>query len=266
MNDLKLYEKIPQEAFPVRIHCYFEQKYNFHLHWHEHIEIHYFFAGGGQLRYGEEKLTVSAGDCLVINGNQLHRGLLGEGDYLCLIVPPSLLEQNHIIFEHCFKDPRVDALMERIRQVYLTRSSVDLLELRGLIYLLLTHLVRSHALQVLDEGTYSQHFSKLGKVNSAVKFIHENYDKALTTRQLAELVHLSEGYFCQLFREVTGRTAIEYLNRLRIDKAEKLLRKTSLSVTEVASACGFDDANYFSRMFKKIKGENPQAVRRGQKD
>ena len=96
----------------------------------------------------------------------------------------------------------------------------------------------------------------------AVSFIKENYDKSLTTKQLSRTVHLSEGYFCQIFKEVTGKTAMEYLNRIRIDKAEKLLKKTEMTVTEIAFCCGFNDANYFSRMYKKTKGESPQTVRR----
>ncbi len=265
MNDLRLYEKIPQEPFPVRIHCYFEQKYDFRLHWHEHTEIHYFCSGGGRALCGEEELTVQERDCLIINGNELHCGRSGEGDYLCLIIPPSFFEQNHIIFQRLVKDPEVDRIMEKIRRVYLTRLPVDMLELRGLIYLLVSHLIRNYTLRAMDESLYFQHFSKLSKINGAVKFINENYDRMLTTKQLAEMVHLSEGYFCQLFKEVTGKTAMEYINRLRIDKAEKILRKTELSVAEAASLCGFDDANYFSRVFKKIKGENPQALRKGRK-
>ena len=54
---------------------------------------------------------------------------------------------------------------------------------------------------------------------------------------------------------------MEYINGFRVDKAEKMLLKTDLTVTEIAFCCGFDDANYFSRTYKKIKGENPQSAR-----
>jgi AraC-like DNA-binding protein len=95
----------------------------------------------------------------------------------------------------------------------------------------------------------------------AVSFIKENYDKPLTTKQMSLMVHLSEGYFCQVFKEVTGNTAMEYVNRVRIDKAEKMLKKTEMTITEIAFCCGFGDANYFSRMFKKLKGISPQSIR-----
>ena len=64
-----------------------------------------------------------------------------------------------------------------------------------------------------------------------------NYDKPITTNQLAALSHLSEGYFCQIFKEVTGKTAMEYLNHMRIDKAEKMLSKIGELIKTAKAFC-----------------------------
>ena len=102
MNRIELYEKIPKDSFPVRITPFLDNNYKFPAHWHEHTELHYFFKGMGRLRYGEEHIELSEGDCVIINGNELHGG---EGSstrkcsYLCIIIPPSFFELNHIIFE-----------------------------------------------------------------------------------------------------------------------------------------------------------------------
>ncbi len=260
MNDIKLYEKIPKELFPVRIHCYMDQNYDFTSHWHEHTEIHCIFAGEGEMNYGQERYNVRAGDCLVINGNELHGGTGGTCDYLCLIIPPELFEKNHVIFKKLIRDKDLSDICLRIFKRYLSRSSADLLEIKGLVYLLISILIRTHTEKNLGEA-YSKYFSRLGKVNGAVQFINDNYDKRLNTKMLAEKVHLSEGYFCQIFKEVTGKTAIEYISGVRIEKAEKLLEKTDMTVTEIAMLCGFDDANYFSRIFKKLKGVSPTSLR-----
>ena len=53
-----------------------------------------------------------------------------------------------------------------------------------------------------------------------------------------------------------------YGNMGQMDKAEKMLKKTEMTVTEIAFCCGFEDANYFSRTFKRIKGINPVSLRR----
>ncbi len=261
MNDIKLYEKIPHGQFPVRILLYHNHGYDFPPHWHEHTEIHYIFDGNCRLRYGEELFELGKGDLAVINGNELHRGAGGKCDYICLIIPPDFFEQNHSIFEKVISDEYVSELIERIHKLYLSGEGADMLELRGNMYFLVSHLIRKYTVKRLGDTVYPGYVSKLNRVNETIKYMGSNYDKPLSTKTLAAAVHLSEGYFCQIFKEVTGKTAMEYLNHLRVDKAEKMLKKTEMTVTEIAYCCGFEDANYFSRIFKKIKGMSPLSAR-----
>ena len=75
----------------------------------------------------------------------------------------------------------------------------------------------------------------------------------------------SEGYYCtnhlrRLFKQATGLTPIDYLMELRLNYAKKLLRendKLHYTIAEISTASGFDDPNYFSRIFKKKTGKNP---------
>lgn len=262
INDIKLYEKIPQEQFSVRILVYRNNPYNFPQHWHEHTELHYIFEGNCRLKYGEERYELQKGDLAVINGNELHRGAGGACDYICIIIPPAFFEQNHSIFEKVVRSEYITSLIEKIYECYTRGEGADMLEIKGYMCLLVAYLVRNFTTKTMGDNTYSGHVNKLNRVNEAIKYMGGNYDKPLTTRQLSGLAHLSEGYFCQIFKEVTGKTAMEYLNRLRIDKAEKMLKKTEMTVTEIAFCCGFEDANYFSRTFKRIKGINPVSLRR----
>ena len=261
INDIKLYEKIPHEQFPIRILVYNNNSYNFPQHWHEHTELHYIFNGKCRLKYGDAEYDLQSGDLAIINGNELHRGIGGECDYICIIIPPAFFEQNHSIFEKVVRSEYITSLIEKIYESHARSENVDLLEIKGLMYFLASYLIRNFTVKTFGDTTYSGHVNKLNKVNEAIKYMSSNYDKPVTTNQLAALSHLSEGYFCQIFKEVTGKTAMEYLNHMRIDKAEKMLKKTEMTVTEIAFCCGFEDANYFSRMFKKVKGTNPASVR-----
>lgn len=261
INDIKLYEKIPHEQFSIRILLYNDNGYDFPLHWHEHTELHYVFKGKGRLRCGEEYFEIGEGELAVINGNELHRGTGGRCDYICLIIPPGFFEQNHSIFEKIVKDEYVSTLVGKIRENHLAHGGADMLEIKGLTYLLVSHLIRNYTVKSIDDTVYSGYVSRLNRVNEIIKYMSSNYDKPISTKSLADMAHLSEGYFCQIFKEVTGKTAMEYLGNLRIDKAEKLLKKTEMTVTEIAFCCGFDDANYFSRIYKKIKGISPLSTR-----
>ncbi len=266
INDINLYEKIPHDQFPIRILVYRDNNYGFPQHWHEHTELHYVFKGECRLRYGDSVFSLREGDLAIINGNELHRGIGGQCDYICIIVPPAFFEQNHAIFEKVVRSEYITNIIEKIYESHRRREAVDLLDIKGNMYFLISYLLRNFTTKTLGDNTYSGHVNKLNRVNEAIRYMSENYDKTVTTRTLADSAHLSEGYFCQMFKDVTGKTAMEYLNNMRIDKAEKMLKKTEMTVTEIAFCCGFEDANYFSRTYKRIKGKTPQSTRRAVND
>ena len=263
MNDLLLYEKMPQEAFLVRFLKYADSPYRVVPHWHEHIEMHLITEGECTLKNGEEEIRLSAGDCAVINGNDLHTGCGGRCAFVCLILSPDFFENHRTVFQKKITDPYVSELIGRITRGDKALDNVTDLEARGYAYLLISHLIKHYAVRSLSEAVYSQHSKKTDLVNRVLSLMNARYAEPISTRTLAAAVHLSEGYFCDVFKETTGRTALEYLNGLRVEKAEQLLRTTDMTVSEVAFCCGFTDANYFSRTYKRIKGSTPRETRQG---
>ena len=86
---------------------------------------------------------------------------------------------------------------------------------------------------------------------------------ALTLAELeAAEAALEPKYFCRVFRQITGRTPINYLNYYRVECAAELLCTTQGSITDIALECGFGDVSYFSRMFRRYKGQTPGQYRR----
>ncbi len=154
-------------------------------------------------------------------------------------------------------------LIEKITRGDKTLDNVTDLESRGYAYLLISHLIKHYAVRTFSEAVYSQHFKKMNLVNRAVRFMNEHYAEPLSTRALAKELHLSEGYFCEIFKSTTGKTALEYLNGLRAEKAEQLLRTTDMTVSEIAFCCGFADANYFARVYKRCMEKTPRQTREG---
>ena len=72
---------------------------------------------------------------------------------------------------------------------------------------------------------------------------------------------MSRSNLMRVFRAATGQSPIEYLLRLRIQKAMALLRNTDLTITEIAMEVGFNDSNYFTRQFKRVQGSSPTRFR-----
>jgi len=81
-------------------------------------------------------------------------------------------------------------------------------------------------------------------------------------KQLADIACLSVGHFCRIFKKLTGRSAIDYITQLRVEKAALLLRQGEYNIKEIAFATGFNDSNYFTRVFKKYKNTAPSEFKK----
>lgn len=100
------------------------------------------------------------------------------------------------------------------------------------------------------------------QVAKATEYIEEHYaDEKLSLHDLCRHVLMSTSYFSLVFKQITGETFIEYLTRVRIERAKALLTTTSLKFYEIASKVGYADPNYFSLLFKKHTGQTPREFR-----
>ena len=266
MNDIRLYEFIPEKRFPIILHDYVGENYDFPLHWHENIEIHYLFSGNGTLLCRGEETRLRKGDCAIVNGNELHKGCEGKCDYACIIFPVSFLGEERVLFPTLVQDLKVGEIFCKMYAALREHGAGYELEIKSHTYMLLAHLVKHHVKEHLSERLYDQWSDKLERINEAVRYMEEHFTEAVTTEELSRMIHLSEGYFCSLFKEVTGKTAKEYINSLRLTRAREILSSTDMTVTEAAFCCGFSDANYFTRLFKKETGISPREFRKREGD
>lgn len=99
-------------------------------------------------------------------------------------------------------------------------------------------------------------------VAEALRYIDSNYNEPLTLDGIAELCQLNPSYFSSKFKSVNGVGFKEYLNNVRIIRAEKLLLETDMSITEIAMKCGYETSNYFGDAFRRINGCSPSQFRK----
>ena len=88
--------------------------------------------------------------------------------------------------------------------------------------------------------------------------LSENYD----AKKYADMLHISEGRFNHIFKEVMGVSPHLYYTKLRIDNACRLLKDTDLKIKEISEYSGYSDSLYFTQVFKKQKGITPSGYRR----
>lgn len=99
-------------------------------------------------------------------------------------------------------------------------------------------------------------------IGKAIRYIEEHYTESCDLKEVADHVHLSANYFSNLFRKETGESFVNYVTRLRIDKAKLWLAHTEWKVFEVAQKVGYDDPNYFTTVFKQLTNLSPSQYRK----
>lgn len=99
-------------------------------------------------------------------------------------------------------------------------------------------------------------------IQNTAKYIRTNYNQPITLKIAAQYANMSTTYFSKKFKSVTGFGFKEYLCKIRLTEASKLLLETNNSITDIAFSCGFSDSNYFGDVFKKLKGISPLQYRK----
>ena len=94
-------------------------------------------------------------------------------------------------------------------------------------------------------------------VRLACEYIEKNFQENINLNKISNYVSLSKNYFCNIFKKETGITIWDYLIKIRMEEAKRMLLDTGLKTYEVSERVGYDDPSYFGRLFKKYTGFTP---------
>ena len=225
-------------------------------------------SGEGELRYRDVRYSLKRGDCILIDSREPHEYYpVSEGwafkylhfwgggteEYLAYLeqngAPVRLLDEGEFGHAEAILDRIMDGTEEEVIGDYPAISR----EIYSLITLLMTHDLKITEKQKPDAGP---------TVLSAVEFIRKNYNRRISTEDIARAVNLSRTNLFGLFQKAYGIPPHEYLTQYRLSVAKNLLTNTSLSVTEIAEQTGFRDIYAFSRVFRQYTGVPPREFRR----
>ncbi len=102
-------------------------------------------------------------------------------------------------------------------------------------------------------------------INIVLKYIEENYAGQVSLEKAAEEVHLNPVYLSYLFKKITNKNFSEYLNEVRLRKAEELLKDSIFKIGEISEMVGYKESRYFSSLFKRRTGMSPNEYRNKKK-
>jgi AraC-like DNA-binding protein len=188
--------------------------------------------------------------------------LLSNQPDLCQAKYISPLIRNQICFEnHINQDVELLQYVQRIIKEYGQQDTGYELAIKAAIYNILIVLLRQHKQNIINKQSQEQRRS-IYRLRKVLEYIEQHYSENIGLTQLVNLANMSNQYFCRIFKSTTGKRPMEYINYLRINKAALLLLDNDLNISEIAMTVGFDDSNYFSRLFKKYKKISPSEMRK----
>lgn len=285
MLDIKLREHMdmPDGGFPIKLlkNMGGGEGTVVSSHWHEHMELWLVKKGEASVQCNKDSFYAVKDTLVLINCNDIHSAESRCSDFLfdCIIIDISLLKsgfmdnaqvkfitpiiKNSIIFENQIADDKfVVKCLKNVIKEYKQKQLGYELAIKAGLFEFFTLLVRNYVSKMLTPQECDMRMRTLQRFKAVFEYMEKNFSERISIEDISAVANLSPYYFCRLFKDTTGRSFIDYLNGLRIDKAEQILKETDMNITETALLCGFDDINYFSKMFKRYKGAPPSRLRK----
>lgn len=250
-------------------------------HWHEDVEL--LMPLRGYLAYIVDgtQVNIQEGDAIFVNTRHMHYGFSTDGtdcEYICITfrldqlcaneeiknryVLPILTSPHltHMVLrsEVAEHRPALTAIRQ-IDAIHHERSpGFELQELSCLFRLWQTlyTIIEQHIGEAVSTDVQVLIQKRM------LEFIRTHYQERITLNEIASAGGVCRTKCCQIFRQYLGRTPNDYLNSFRLEKGMELLKSTGMTITEIAGACGFSSASYFTEMFTKQKGCSPKAYRK----
>lgn len=168
-------------------------------------------------------------------------------------------EQIQALHDKLEADPELQANKEQILREYKQSPVFRQESYTGMVTLL--SIISLQLTDLLNRLLLESHTEEPDSIRKAKAYISDHIDEKITLEQIANKVNVSVFYFCKLFKQGTGMTFTEYVNRQRIELAKSELRDSSKSVTEIAYAVGYQSLSQFNRSFLKFTGQSPREYR-----
>lgn len=234
-------------------------------HYHDSFEIYYLKSGSCNYFIDDALYNVQQGDIVLIPSGVIHKTNYDGKPHTRLLI-------------NCSSDyipesvrGKIDSMIYIYRSPSVQKQAEQILEKIGRDYELndefredsLSHLMAEFFI-LLARNTSRVTKSSTGSpfIEETVGYIKENYMCEITLSEVAKMHSVSPEHLSRSFKKETGLGFSEYLNLVRLQMAEYMLKnEPGKSVSEIAYACGFNDSNYFSDKFKKTYGLSPSRLK-----
>lgn len=224
----------------------------------------------GQMRSGDADM-LKAGQFIIRSPDRMYRYGLGEESsrgFYWVHFTGNLVEK--LLEEHQIQPDQIytlrEDMLQGLHQEFQRVFQEFMLRRPGYEYMaaaMLTSILVRLSRGSLTEASGQDETGLRKRLETSASYIHSHYTQQLTVPELAQMEHLSESRYRELFRLAFGTPPGDYIIGLRMARACELLQSTDLSVAQIGEICGYSDVLYFSRLFHKKQKVAPLAYRRG---
>lgn len=283
------YEMPLEEEFPfaIKLFRFTSRQHTRGSTWHERLELFVPLDGPTLFRMGDQDITLGVGDLLVVDGLKLHQVVDFSGfDTRAIVVsfrPEFVYSLGSPSHDYAFLQPfyvnpgrraRVLPLVDvpdaarALERLIACRfeepdGAIQRAGCKAFLLELLFETARRFKTSDLEQWEFLRQQQRTLHLKPFFDHVREHYADKLTVAGAAALVSMSPAQFMRTFKRVAGVTLVAYLNHVRLANGCRLLRETSLTIAEIASAVGFSDQSYFDKRFKRAFGRTPMEFRLG---
>ncbi len=257
--------------FPLEYYFVDEKhpQYVMPLHWHSEFEVIRVLEGRLSIYLNDSAYSMMPGDVMLIPSGTLHRGEPHNCKYDCAVFDLRIASGynapriSELIQPLISSDAAIERIPPRAKEIgntlldtvsagkpYFEISAAA--QVAEMIYTLY-----SSGAVLREGGTDKRIAHRRAIITLLVDKVEKEYNSKITLSDLSEIAGMNEKYLCRFFKSYTGQTPIDYINRLRIDRACFEMTVNRMNVTDAAYECGFNELSYFSKMFKRYKGVTP---------
>lgn len=299
MNDSPRYQGIPIATMdtnnngnlPVFVRKYGVEGITPHLHRHQAMQINYIMSGRAVHIINNASFEVVKGDIFVIPPYIPHKlSFLPESEVQILELEFETdfvwgnsigIENMETFFDFAYIEPflvsegevrpRVnisgsqqmvmEKILNDIYEEYVQEQKGYLLAIKADVLKLLVLLGRYFQLNAESSGNNAIFDRHRDAIMQALAYVDTNYTEDIRIEDVIRVAMMSRSYFCYLFKNITGKTLVEYLNDLRINRATELLKNSDEMIMQVCFDSGFNNISHFNRVFKSNMGISPRQYR-----
>ncbi len=254
-----------RENFKMCEHFYIKSS------WHKNFEICRFVKGNFDIIISNKKYFIKPGDIIVIKSGEIHRFENKEHDNCLdiftfdpLILYNSVADFGALKTHIKYEELKAAGIDKQIEDCFSNLFSEVLNQDSSSKILLKANLLKMYGLLLRyfeDKNETNGNLSKLIVIRNIIEYIFDNYNEDITLAALSDKFNYSPQYISSAFATCAGVNFKHYLDNIRVSKSIQMLQETNMSISKIATECGFDNIRTFNNVFKKVAGVTPKNIR-----